>query len=117
MSIYNQGDLGLRNGFLNLTTSNTQFELVRDSQVLASLKGIGSSFDFLPRDYLPCRARNGQYHWWDITHRFRKTGLSSWVDGDSAKSRKPIAIAGLDGLASANISPTLPSGPLNITRE
>ncbi|KAL6885741.1 hypothetical protein GGI43DRAFT_432362 [Trichoderma evansii] len=112
-----QDDLGLKNGFINLTTSNIQFQLVRDSQVLASLKGIGSSFDFLPRDYLSRRARNGQYHWGDITYRFRKTGSTSWVEGDSAQSRKPIDIASLDSLASANMSPTLPSGPLNITRE
>ncbi|UKZ95942.1 uncharacterized protein TrAFT101_010749 [Trichoderma asperellum] len=73
-SFYCHDDLGLKNGFINFTTSNFQFQLVSDSQVLASLKSIGSSFDFLPRDYLPRRARNGQYHWGDITYRFR-TGL------------------------------------------
>ncbi|KAK8040411.1 hypothetical protein PG991_000199 [Apiospora marii] len=120
-------NLGLKNGYLSLTTKNFELKLVRDAGVLVSLKPEGDSFDFLPYDYLPHRARNGQYHWGDITYRYREAadnnGGSRWIDGDSAAARKPVVRGTAndddDGrtLASSVLGPTLPSdSPLNVTR-
>lgn len=112
-----QDTLGLSNGYINFTTSNFDFKIVRDSQVLASLKPTGDSFDFLPFDYLPNRTRDGQYHWGDITFRYRQGGSTGWVDGDSAAARTAIESVPSDALAASNLASTLPTGPLNITRE
>lgn len=116
-------DLGLKNGYLSLATKNFELQLVRDAGVLVSLKPAGDSFDFLPYDYLRYRARNGQYHWGDITYRYREAATTSnggarWIDGDSAAARKPVLGTANDGaLASSVLGPTLPSvSPLNITR-
>lgn len=122
-------DLGLKNGYLGLSTRNFELQLVRDAGVLVSLKPAGGSFDFLPYDYLPYRARNGQYHWGDITYRYREAGNHGgrWIDGDSAAARKPVRGAADDDedqgggggavLASSVLGPTLPrSSPLNVTR-
>ncbi|KAK8099390.1 uncharacterized protein PG998_012631 [Apiospora kogelbergensis] len=123
----NDDNLGLRNGYLNLTTKNFELKLVRDAGVLVSLKPAGDSFDFLPFDYLRYRARNGQYHWGDITYRYREVsgGGGRWIDGDSAAARKPVSAAAAGGggqggraLATSALAPTLPSGsPLNVTRQ
>ncbi|KAK1634643.1 hypothetical protein BDP81DRAFT_482429 [Colletotrichum phormii] len=101
-------------------TKNFNFQLVKNTQVLASLKPAGDTFDFLPLDYLSLRARNGQYHWGDITFRYRQSGTTAWTNGDSAAARQPVTtVAPSTGiLASSRLGPTLPSGsPLNITRE
>ncbi|KAK8067859.1 hypothetical protein PG996_006971 [Apiospora saccharicola] len=117
----NDDNLGLQNGYLNLTTKNFDLKLVRDAGVLVSLKPRGDAFDFLPYDYLPYRARNGQYHWGDITYRYREAnGNERWIDGDSAAARKPVRGTANDhdaALASSVLGPTLPSdSPLNVTR-
>ncbi|CAG9981961.1 unnamed protein product [Clonostachys byssicola] len=114
-----QDNLGLANGYLNFTTSNFQFSLVKDAQVLASLKPAGDSFDFLPSDLLKVRARNGQYHWGDVTFRYREEGGSTWTSADSSTSRKVVTANGASGdvLASSSLTNTLPTGPLTITRE
>src|SRR5690349_7601149 len=83
-----QDTLGLGDGYINLSTANFDVKLVRDAQILASLKPAGGSFDFLPFDYLPLRSKNGQYHWGDITFRYRTSGSTTWINGDSSKSRK-----------------------------
>ncbi|EXF74079.1 hypothetical protein CFIO01_13716 [Colletotrichum fioriniae PJ7] len=118
-TIFGQDDLGTINGFVDVETSNFKARFVRDSQVLASLKLIGDDFDFLPFDVLENRSRNGQYHWGDITYRHRAQGDTTWVDGDSSQQRKPvIALSQSDNiLVAADLSSTLPSGPLNVTRE
>ncbi|KAM0278198.1 hypothetical protein ACHAQH_005313 [Verticillium albo-atrum] len=110
--------LGLDNGFIEIDTPNLSARIVRDAQVLASLRVAGETFDFLPFDYLDRRNRDGQYHWGDITYRYREEGSSLWIDGDSAKKRQPVETrdAG-DALAVSSLRPTLPTGPLNITRE
>ncbi|KAI1879261.1 hypothetical protein JX265_002215 [Neoarthrinium moseri] len=114
-AVLGQDDLGIAQGYVDLKTANLNAKLVGKSQVLASLKPAGSDFDFLPFDYLSRRARNGQYHWGDITFRYRQAGTSSaWVDGDSALARQPVTAY---SNTSANLTPTLPSGPLNITRQ
>ncbi|KAK2736996.1 hypothetical protein CKAH01_07683 [Colletotrichum kahawae] len=114
-----QDNLGLSNGYITLTTANFNLQLVRNAQVLASLKPAGDTFDFLPFDYLSKRARNGQYHWGDITFRYRQSSATAWTDGNSASARQPVTAlaAGSGVLASSRLGPTLPTGPLNITRE
>ncbi|TLS31603.1 hypothetical protein PpBr36_03683 [Pyricularia pennisetigena] len=113
--------LGLGNGFITLNTTNFNAKIVRDSQVLASLKPNGDIFDFLPFDYIGRRARNGQYHWGDVTFRYRVEGETAWIDGDSAAQRHPVASVESpplqNTLASSNLAPTLPNSPLNITRQ
>ncbi|KAK8070830.1 hypothetical protein PG997_011033 [Apiospora hydei] len=118
-------NLGLRNGYLSLTTKNFELKLVKDAGVLVSLKPAGDSFDFLPFDYLRYRARNGQYHWGDITYRYREAstggngGGGRWIDGDSAAARKPVQGKTNEpgDLASSVLTPTLPGGsPINVTR-
>lgn len=116
-------DLGLSNGYITLSTQNFDLKLVHDAQVLASLTASGGMFDFLPFDYLPYRAGDAQYHWGDVTFRYRTVGSTSWIDGDSAATREPVtslpAATNESVLAASEMSPTLPSNTstLNITRE
>ncbi|KZL67426.1 glycoside hydrolase family 43 protein [Colletotrichum incanum] len=118
-TVRGQDNLGLGNGYITLTTRNFNLQIVRNAHVLASLKPAGDAFDFLPFDYLPLRARNGQYHWGDITFRYRQAGTAAWTNGDSAAARQPVTAAPTSAgvLASSRLGPTLPTGPLNITRE
>lgn len=114
--------LGLGNGYINLTTANFNLRLVRDAQVLASLKPAGDAFDFLPFDYLPRRAHNLQYHWGDITFRYRRAGNATWTSGDSSTARQAVTAVTPQSpgvLSSSRLGPTLGggAGPLNITRE
>ncbi|KAJ9155696.1 Glycoside hydrolase family 43 protein [Pleurostoma richardsiae] len=116
-----QGDnLGLSSGYVTLKTTNFDIQLAKDAQVLVSLKPAGQTFDFLPFDYLPFRAGNGQYHWGDITYRYRAAGTNaSWIDGDSSAARQPITVLqnSSGSLAAADLASTLPSGtPLDVTR-
>lgn len=122
-SVLGQDDLGSGNGFLDLNTTNFNARIVRDAQVLASLQPKGDGFDFLPFDLLDVRSRNGQYHWGDITYRYRDeesgSGNGDWVAGDSAQDRQPVnaGSGSVDVLAASVLSQTLPPGPLNVTRE
>lgn len=109
-----QDDVGLAQGYVELTTQNFDAQLVAESQVLASLKPAGSDFDFLPFDYISRRARNGQYHWGDVTFRYRTVGSTSWISGDSAAARQPVTKI---SNYSASLAPTIPTGPLNFTRQ
>ncbi|KAI1103730.1 hypothetical protein F4804DRAFT_309402 [Jackrogersella minutella] len=116
-----QGDhLGLKNGYITIKTANFNAKIVRDAQVLTSLIPAGDTFDFLPSDLISARAGNGQYHWGDITFRYREGSSGAWTDGDSSAARKPITTlpTGAGALAASNLKPTLPTtGPLNVTRE
>ncbi|KAK0646875.1 hypothetical protein B0T16DRAFT_328617 [Cercophora newfieldiana] len=117
-----QDALGLANGYINHKTKNFDVQLVRDSQTLASLRPSGNQFDFLPFDYLPRRARNGQYHWGDLTLRYREANSDSdrWTDANTVLARKPVRsnAATADTLSAANLAATFSSTlPLNITRE
>lgn len=113
--------LGLKQGYTTLHTKNLDIQLAKDAQVLVSLKPSGGSFDFLPFDYLSFRAGNNQYHWGDITLRYRSEGSTSWTNVDSAANRQavtPISISG--SLAASNLGPTIPAdsrSKLNITRQ
>ncbi|RYP75617.1 hypothetical protein DL771_002317 [Monosporascus sp. 5C6A] len=112
-------NLGLDDGYITIDTANFNARIVRNAQVLASLTPKGESFDFLPFDRLPVRAANGQYHWGDMTFRYREARSSNWIDGDSASSRRTVTAVttGGDALAASIMAPTLPAGPLNVTRE
>ncbi|KAI2642107.1 hypothetical protein GGS21DRAFT_291280 [Xylaria nigripes] len=110
-------DLGLDDGYLTFNTTNFNVRIVKDAQVLASLTPAESSFDFLPFDLISDRANNGQYHWGDITFRYRVQGSSRWIDGDSAHDRSPIKAVDSDALAASDLAPTLDNVPFDITRE
>lgn len=105
--------LGLDSSYVSLETTTLNAQFIAESQVLVSLTSANRDFDFLPFDYISRRNGNGQYHWGDITFRYRENGTTAWKDGDSAANRQPVlAITNL----SSQLSPTLPTGPLNITR-
>ncbi|GAB1207286.1 hypothetical protein APSETT445_006000 [Aspergillus pseudonomiae] len=101
-----------------VNTDNFDLRLVTDAQILASLKPSGSSFDFLPSDYLPYRAANGQYHIGDITFRYRAVGDSEWTAGDSSQTRAVVKSLDADALAAADLTSTLSaSSALQIVRQ
>ncbi|KAF4965735.1 hypothetical protein FSARC_6518 [Fusarium sarcochroum] len=111
-------NLGLSNGYIDITTDNFKARIARDAQVLASLTSANDAFDFLPFDLIDVRANNGQYHWGDITYRYRKEDGTAWTNGDSAQKRQPVKkVTSSQALAASNLAPTLPESPLNITRE
>ncbi|KAI2627738.1 hypothetical protein GGR54DRAFT_652556 [Hypoxylon sp. NC1633] len=114
-------DLGIKNGYTTIKTANLNAKIVRDAQVLVSLTPTGDTFDFLPFDLISGRAGNRQYHWGDITFRYREDGGNgAWIGGDSAAARRPVTAlnAGGGSLAASNLGPTIPTaGPLNVTRE
>ncbi|KAJ5436611.1 hypothetical protein N7445_007496 [Penicillium cf. griseofulvum] len=109
--------LGLANGYIALSTANFEIKLVKDSQVLASLKPAGESFDFLPFDDISYRAADGQYHNGDISYRYRLSDSTKWIAGDSSKARKPLTSVKSDALAAAEMTQTLPTSPIKILRE
>lgn len=110
--------LGLSSRFTSLSTANFDIKLVKDSQVLASLKPAGTSFDFLPFGHIAYRAANGQYHNGDITYRYQRPGTTHWLSGDSSSARKKIESIDTDGLAAADLSPTLPAdSPIRVIRK
>ncbi|RBA21918.1 hypothetical protein FPRO05_00265 [Fusarium proliferatum] len=118
LALAQNDNLGLDNGYIDIETNNFKARIVRDAQVLVSLIPGDDTFDFLPFDRIYVRAQNGQYHWGDITYRYRKQGASAWTSGDSAQERQPVKnISSGNALATSDLGPTLPNSPLNITRE
>src|ERR1700742_2701570 len=111
--------LGLSDGYLSFTTTNWDIKLVKDSQILASLRPSKSSFDFSPFDVLADRAANGNYHLGDLTFRYRREGSTSWTDGNTALNRSSVnSVTSENTFAASNLRPTLPGlADLNITRE
>lgn len=110
--------LGLDGGYTSLSTANFDLKLVKDSQILASLKPKGDDFDFLPFDLISYRSENGQYHNGDITYRYRKSGASQWVSADSSSARKNVKAVKSTGLAAADLASTLPNdSPLQVIRK
>lgn len=110
--------LGLSSGYTSLSTTNFDIKLVKDSQILASLKPTGVDFDFLPFDDITYRASNGQYHNGDITFRYRTSGATKWTSADSSAARKQVKSVKSNGLAGADLSPTLPSNsPIRVIRQ
>ena len=120
-SIRAQDTLGLKDGYFDFSTSNFNIKLVKDSQTLASLQPIGSTFDFSPFDYLSQRANNGNYHVGDLTFRYRQNGSTAWTDANTASARAPVtALTNLPSgvLAASDLKPTVKQAlPVNITRQ
>jgi hypothetical protein len=114
-----QDDLGLGNGYIDIRTASFKARIVKNAQVLASLTPSDGTFDFLPGDKVSSRARNGVYHWGDITYRYRPVGNASWTNADSAAARRAVTALSVGNgvLARSDLSPTLPTGPLKVTRE
>ncbi|KAJ5568722.1 hypothetical protein N7450_011208 [Penicillium hetheringtonii] len=109
--------LGLNGAYTSLSTANFDIKLVKDSQILASLKPSGEDFDFLPFDFISYRAGNKQYHNGDITYRYRKAGAGQWLSVDSSSARNDVKVIDSKELGSADLEPTLPSNsPLRIIR-
>ncbi|KAF5022197.1 hypothetical protein F66182_5784 [Fusarium sp. NRRL 66182] len=110
--------LGLRSGYIDINTGTFKARIARDAQVLASLTSADDTFDFLPFDLIDVRAADGQYHWGDITYRYRTADSAAWTSGDSAKRRRPVkSITSGQAFAASDLAATLPSSPLNVTRE
>ncbi|KAJ5160331.1 uncharacterized protein N7482_007335 [Penicillium canariense] len=110
--------LGLSRGYTSLSTASFDIKLVKDSQILASLKPTGDAYDFLPFDDITYRAANGQYHNGDITFRYRVPGSTEWRSADSSTARKQVMSVKSNGLAAADLSPTLPAdSPIRVVRE
>ncbi|KAM0212113.1 hypothetical protein ACHAQI_004853 [Fusarium lateritium] len=108
---------GLDNGFISLETGNANALIDQESHLLISLKRKGENFDFLPLTSFSHRRHNGQYHWGDITYRYRYDE-GAWIDGDSSRNRSAVeAFKTAECLAVCSLRCTLPESPLNIIRE
>ena len=115
-----QPSLGLSDGFISFDTPTFSVQLVKDSQTLYSLTTNNASggFNFIQTDQMTLRQYNGNYHLGDVTFRVRTVGSQTWIQGDTSVARKPVTAGATSGstVASANLSPTLPTTPLNIVR-
>lgn len=112
--------LGLDQGYLEFSTPDFNFKLVKASQTVAALqpKGAGG-FDFTPADQLERRAGDGYFHLGDLTLRLRENGTGDWMSYSTAAARKPVRSLPVTKptLAAADLTPTLPEDcPLEITR-
>ncbi len=117
-SAHAQDTLGLANGYKNLSTTNFDFDLVQDAQVLSSIRPSGGSFDFSPSKFLQYRAADGQYHVGDINFRYRLSSTGEWINASTASSRQAVEdVPSTEALSGANLAKTLPdSFPLDVTR-
>ena len=106
--------------YVDLDTTDFRLRLVKPSQTVAALEPKSASgFDFTPSDRLSQRSANGYHHLGDLVLRARVGSSGPWQKYDTAESRKPVEpLKTIEpALASADLSPTLPSGiPLHITR-
>ena len=111
----------LDQGTVDLDTPDFTLTLVRSSQTVAALKPKGADgFDFTPGDLLNDRSKDGYVHLGDLELRLRSGNSGAWKNYSTAAARKPVTTnpASADTLASADLSPTLPSDfPLQITRD
>lgn len=119
LTVHAQKDtVGLSDGYTAFSTANFDLKLVKDSQILASLKPAGDSFDFLPFDDIAYRAGDGQYHNGDITYRYQQSGTTQWLSADSSTDRHKVKGIRTDGLAAADLTPTLPAdSPIRVIRK
>jgi hypothetical protein len=110
----------LGQGFLNVETPDFTLSLVRSSQTVAALKPKGAGgFDFTPGDLLVERSQDGYYHLGDLDLRVRSGNSGDWKNYSTAVARAPVTVLPTSEsvLASADLTPTLPSGvPLQIVR-
>jgi len=111
----------LDQGTVDLDTPDFTLSLVRSSQTVAALKPKGADgFDFTPGDLLNDRSKDGYDHLGDLELRLRSGNSGAWKNYSTAATRKPVNAmpASADRLASADLTPTLPSDfPLQITRD
>ena len=111
----------LDQGTVDLDTPDFTLTLVRSSQTVAALKPKGADgFDFTPGDLLNDRSSDGYFHLGDLELRLRSGNSGAWKNYSTAVARKPVTAnpASADMLASADLTPTLPSDfPLQITRD
>jgi hypothetical protein len=112
--------LGLEQGTIDLETPDFTLKLVRASQTVAALQPKGADgFDFTPSDRLASRSADRYHHLGDLTFRLRAGNSGEWQDYDTALARRTVRAlpASGDTLASADLTPTLPSScPLQVTR-
>lgn len=110
----------LQQGIEHLQSPDFNLDLVRSSQTVAALKPKGAGgFDFTPGDWLVRRSTDGYYHLGDIDLRLRIGSSGPWQSYSTAYHREPVKALPVQGddLASADLSPTLPTGiPLDIVR-
>src|SRR6266436_3565368 len=108
-------------GTVDFDTPDFTLSLVRSSQTVAALKPKGADgFDFTPGDLLNDRSKDGYDHLGDLELRLRSGNSGAWKNYSTAATRKPVNAmpASADRLASADVTPTLPSDfPLQITRD
>ncbi|KAK0450413.1 uncharacterized protein EV420DRAFT_753485 [Desarmillaria tabescens] len=118
MTVLSADTLGIKDGFTTFNTGTFTMKLIKDSQTLYSLMPTGSSFDFMPSDYMAQRADNGQNHVGDINIRARRSGTSAWTTISSVVKRSPVTALSVSGttIAAANLAPTLNSTLLGVTR-
>ncbi|KAL3486997.1 hypothetical protein BJX62DRAFT_241396 [Aspergillus germanicus] len=110
--------VGVEEKVIVVKINNFDATISHDTQLLISLKVKGEAFDFLPADHFKNRTHDGQYHWGDITYRYRLERGSAWIDGDSSQKRSAIKSFDIPGtLAAADLAPTLSESPLEIVRE
>ncbi len=74
--------LGIKDGFTTFNTGTFIMKFVKDSQTLYSLTPAGSSFDFMPSDYMAQRADNGQNH----------VATSIYALGEAAHQHGPLSV-------------------------
>ena len=105
---------------LDLETPDFKLRLDKASQTVGALEPKSTpGFDFTPADRLTQRSADRYHHLGDLILRLRTGNSGPWQKYDTADSRKPVEPLTPIGptLASANLSPTLPSDiPLQITR-
>jgi hypothetical protein len=118
----------LEQGVIDIDTPDFNLSLVHSSQTVAALKPKSAGgFDFTPGDLIVARSQNGYYHLGDINLRLRAGDSGEWKGYSTALNRTPvIALSNPPSvpasiktgiLASADLSPTLPSEcPLQIIR-
>lgn len=112
--------LGLKNGYILISTASFNLKLVRSSQTVAALEPKNEKgFDFTPGERLEQRSRDGLYHLGDLTLRVRLAGETEWKSFSTAEKRAPVNTLnpGKGVLAAADLSPTFSSDiPLNVKR-
>jgi hypothetical protein len=113
--------LNLASGISTFSAGSFKLSLVNASQTAYSIKpASNNAFDFIPSDKMTLRQSNKQYHLGDITFRVRPVGSTTWISGDSSTARKTVTVlkpADAQTLASADLTPTLPTGTgLSVTR-
>jgi hypothetical protein len=111
--------LGIEQGISEFDTPDFRIKLVNASQTLAALEPKGANgFDFTPADRIANRARDGFYHFGDITFRL-KNDDETWREFSTATARKPVLALPVQfpDLARADLSPTLPADcPVQVIR-